>query len=145
MRHILWLLSSLVLVLSVAPAIAQTFVGPHIEGVIGSNHDLRSKTPDLSEGISLLYGAGAGYDFRIGGIVAGALAELGDATGNSCFDATIAPSVGFPGQSGRACSHDGCSFFVGGRLGAVVPEHTLIYGLASVADVPPRRVVQGNL
>lgn len=140
-----WLLSSLATLLLVSPAFAQTFAGPHLEGVIGWNHDEQSAATRYNQGDGLLYGFGAGYDVTLGHVVVGASTELSGATGKTCVDENFAPSHDFPGQAGRACSRDGRSVFAGARLGYAVQEHILIYALGGFADVRQRGSFKGNL
>ena len=96
--------------LAATPALAQgsqPFNGGHVEAIMGYDH-----ISDGDDGI--LYGIGAGYDYRTGNLVLGIEGEIlessaGDCVGNTCVDA----------------SRD---FYIGGRLGGVVNNNLLIYG-----------------
>ena len=77
------------------PAFAQespeaTFTGPRVEAILG--YDILKAgssidgTYDENNSIDgLLYGAGVGYDFDLGGIVIGAEGEITDSTAKSRF------------------------------------------------------------
>lgn len=87
---------------------AQAFSGGHVEAIAGYDH--------VSDGggSGVLYGIGAGYDYRTRNAVVGIEGEVlesttGDCAGNVCVDA----------------SRD---FYIGGRVGVVVAPNVLLYG-----------------
>jgi outer membrane immunogenic protein len=100
--------------LAATPAFAQTndngtaFSGGHVEAITGYDH--------VSDGggSGILYGIGAGWDYRTRNAVVGIEGEVlesttGDCAGNICVDA----------------SRD---FYIGGRVGVVVAPRVLLYG-----------------
>lgn len=100
---------------SATPAFAQdaaapvSFSGGHIEAITG--YDSVNGAGDSTGGV--LYGIGAGYDFRSGNAVFGIEGEAtesttGECVGGDCFDA----------------SRD---LYVGGRIGGIVANNVLLY------------------
>lgn len=76
---------------------------------------------DAGDGSGVTGGVHFGYDYQFGHFVAGV---MGDAM-------LRGGSTSISGDSGRKYSFDqSSSFFLGGRLGALVTDKTLIYGLA---------------
>jgi outer membrane immunogenic protein len=98
------------------PVAAAPFTGPHIEGLIG--YDNVGGTRDGRDG--LLYGIGAGYDFQIGGAVAGIEGEWSDSTarGSTSNLAVIGDSAGL--RTDR-------DLYIGARVGFAVAPSTLLY------------------
>ncbi len=104
-----------------APAFAQDkvadapFTGPHIEALAGYDHVGGEAGRD-----GLLYGIGAGYDFQLGGAVAGIEGEWSDSTvrGSTTDLAVIGDSAGL--RTDR-------DLYVGARLGVAVAPSTLLY------------------
>ena len=109
---------------SAAPALAQDattvanapFTGPHIEALTGYDNVGGRTGRD-----GLLYGIGAGYDFQLGGVIAGVEGEWSDSTvrGSTTNLAVIGDSAGL--RTDR-------DLYIGGRLGFAVTPSTLIYG-----------------
>jgi outer membrane immunogenic protein len=97
-----------------APAFAQdsrpAFDGGHIEA-IGGYDNIRAGGEGRD---GLLYGIGAGYDFRINNAVVGIEGEVADSTTSECI-ATV-------------CVRAGRDLYIGGRVGAVVGSNVLVYG-----------------
>jgi outer membrane immunogenic protein len=96
------------------PALAQearpNFSGGHIEAIAGYDH-----VRGGGEGRDgLLYGIGAGYDFRIHNAVIGIEGEAADSTTGEC--------------GGGVCVDAGRDLYIGGRVGAVVGRDVLLYG-----------------
>ena len=123
------------------PALAQDraspFTGFRIEGLAGydvlksgerdDGVDTDENNGDESiEGVS--YGVGAGFDFDLGGIVAGIEAEYSESTGKQEADETL---DGIPFTSSIATGRD---IYVGGRLGFRAAPSTLIYGKAGYTN-----------
>jgi outer membrane immunogenic protein len=90
------------------------FSGPRIEALAG-----------YDEG--LVYGLGAGYDFRAGGIVLGLDLEATDSTAKEC-----ATGLSLPGD--ELCARSGRDLFAGGRIGVVVGSKALIYAKAGYSN-----------
>src|SRR3954470_3377210 len=96
------------------PALAQdgqpTFSGGHVEVIAGYDH-----VRGGGEGRDgLLYGIGAGYDFRIHNAVIGVEGEAADSTTGEC--------------AGGICVDASRDLYIGGRVGAVVSSNVLLYG-----------------
>jgi len=109
-----------------APALAQNaapFTGPRIEGIIG--YDTADVPGDNSEGV--LYGAGVGYDFQIGGLVAGIEAEATDSTVDQC-------TPDFLVVGDELCAQVGRDLYAGGRIGTVLGSSTLLYAKAGYTN-----------
>ena len=98
------------------PAIAQEeapFTGPHIEGIVGYD--------DVSEGDGdLLYGIAAGYDFQLGGVIAGIEGEFADSDVKGRASDVLATGDSFALNTDR-------DLYVGARLGFAVTPSTMIY------------------
>jgi outer membrane immunogenic protein len=116
------------------PALAQDaaspFTGFRIEGLVGydvlksgernDGVDTDENNGDESlEGVS--YGVGAGFDFDLGGVVAGVEAEYSDSSGEQEADETL---DGIPFTSRIATGRD---IYVGGRIGVRAAPSTLVY------------------
>jgi outer membrane immunogenic protein len=97
--------------LAASPAFAQDdaalFGGGHVEAITGYDH-----ITDGDDGI--LYGIGAGYDFRTGNVVLGIEGEVLESTAGDC--------------AGALCVDASRDFYIGGRIGAVVAPRVLVYG-----------------
>lgn len=103
-----------------APALAQDATpvaagtGPRIEALIGYD-----APKDDSNG--LMYGVGAGFDFQVGKLTAGIEGEYSETNAaNDCFEDVL--------QAGdKLCAGIGRDLYAGGRIGAVVGGHNLVY------------------
>ena len=123
-----------------APAMAQegsSFTGFRVEALGGydklksgnrEDDGVDTSEDEGDESIEGLgYGVGAGFDFDLGGIVAGVEAEFMESSGKQEFDETIdAPFAGRI-KTGR-------DLYVGGRLGFAAAPSTLIYGKAGYTN-----------
>jgi len=124
------------------PAYAQAdntpFTGARVEALLGYDQ-LRSGDDDddgvdtgEDEGDETLdgavYGVGAGFDFDLGGVVAGVEAEYADSTGEQEADETL---DGIPFTSRIETGRD---IYIGGRLGFRVAPTTLVYGKAGYTN-----------
>jgi outer membrane immunogenic protein len=103
---------------SATPAFGQSFNGGNVTLIGGGDH----ATFDIESGTGLVYGIGAGWDFRSGGAAIGIQLEASDATTKDC-------SLG-------VCIRAGRDLYGGARVGAVVGNggNTLIYGLAGYSN-----------
>ena len=122
MRYLI--LGTLLATAAAAPAFAQDtasaadapFTGPHIEALAG--YDNVGGTDNGRDGF--LYGIAAGYDFQLGGAVAGIEGEYADSTtrGSTTDLALIGDSAGL--RTDR-------DLYIGARLGVAVTPSTLLY------------------
>jgi outer membrane immunogenic protein len=108
----------------VTPAFAQEagpFSGFRIEGIAGYDSLRAADSEDEDDNETLdgvSYGVGAGFDFDLGGIVAGIEAEYADSTAKESEK-----------EAGEiATLKTGRDLYVGGRLGFRAGPATLIYG-----------------
>lgn len=98
-----------------APAFAQdggSFTGPRAEVITGYDA-VKTNSNGLGTPDGLLYGVGLGYDFNLGGAVAGIEAEVADSTTKRDF-------VGGTLETDR-------DIYVGARLGVPLGETALAY------------------
>ena len=119
---------------SATPALSQStdasgFSGPRVEALVGYDM-LRSGDDDNQEldeqgGTDsidgLTYGLGVGFDFDLGGIVAGIEGEFGDSTGKQKEEDSLG---GFDVAAGLSVGRD---LYVGGRIGIKAGASTLLY------------------
>lgn len=115
----------------VAPAQAQEdspFTGFRIEALGGYDMLRNGSSADIDEdggdGIDesvegFLYGAAVGFDFDLGGVVAGVEGEISDSTGNQEVDEVINAPFAFRASVGR-------DLYIGGRIGLRVAPTTLV-------------------
>jgi len=104
---------------SATPALAQgseAFNGPHVELITG--YDSVDGAGDSTGGV--IYGIGAGYDFRLDDIVVGIEAEAAESTTGDC--------------QGGVCVDASRDLYIGGRLGVVVAPNVLIYAKAGYSN-----------
>jgi outer membrane immunogenic protein len=98
------------------PAFAQEnapFTGPHIEALVGYD--------DVADGDGdLMYGVAAGYDFQMGGVIAGIEGEFADSDVNGAANDLFATGDSFRLNTDR-------DLYVGVRLGFAVSPSTMIY------------------
>ena len=112
--------------ISATPASAQEtapFSGVRVEGIVG--YDTTDVEDENSSGIA--YGAGVGYDFQVGGLVAGIEAEASDSTLDECVS-----DVDLVGD--ELCVQAGRDLYVGGRIGAAVSRNVLLYAKAGYTN-----------
>lgn len=107
----------------VTPAFAQEsapFTGPHIEALAGYDA-LGAGNDDLDNSRDgFLYGVNVGYDFQLGGVIAGIEGEITDSTTSA-----TASDIDVIGDSSRLVTDR--DFYVGARLGFAVAPSTMIY------------------
>ena len=108
--------AALLSTVAVTPAFAQEeapFTGPHIEGIVGYD--------DVSEGKgNLMYGVNAGYDFQLGGVIAGIEGEYADSAVKGSASDLITTGDSFSLNTDR-------DLYVGARLGFAISPTTMIY------------------
>ena len=75
-----------------------------------------------------VFGVGAGYDFDLGGVVAGVEAEFTESTGEQEADETL-DGIDFTSRV-----ETGRDIYVGGRVGAVLGSSTLLYAKAGYVN-----------
>jgi outer membrane immunogenic protein len=112
--------------ISATPASAQEaspFSGVRVEGIVG--YDTTDVEDENSSGIA--YGAQLGYDFQMGGLVAGIEAEASDSTLDECVS-----DVDLVGD--ELCVQAGRDLYIGGRVGAAVSRNVLLYGKAGYTN-----------
>ena len=120
MRNLI--LGAMLATAAATPALAQDtaadapFTGPHVEALAGYDH--LGGTDNGRDGF--LYGIGAGYDFQLGGAVAGIEGEYADSTtrGSTTDLALIGDSAGL--RTDR-------DLYIGARVGVAVAPSTLLY------------------
>jgi outer membrane immunogenic protein len=116
-------LAGALLASAATPAFAQEsapFTGPHVEGIIGYDI-LKAPDADIDNGADgLLYGLNAGYDFQLGGAVAGIEGEVTGATSNQRGSDLL-----LTGDSARLKTDR--DLYVGARLGFAVAPSTMLY------------------
>lgn len=108
------------------PAFAQDaapFTGPRVEAIVG--YDSADVEGENSGG--LVYGGAIGYDFQLGGAVAGIEAELTDSSVDECIS-------GLDVAGDQFCAQVGRDIYVGGRIGAVLGSNTLLYAKAGYVN-----------
>nr|WP_295373647.1 porin family protein [uncultured Sphingosinicella sp.] len=137
------LLAALVAGTAATPAFAQPagdaspFTGFRVEGIAGfdrlssGDRDDGQDTSDDEGDESLegaAFGAGAGFDFDLGGVVAGVEAEYLESTAEQEFDETV---DGINVTGGFEVGRD---IYVGGRIGFRAGPSTLVYGKAGYTN-----------
>jgi outer membrane immunogenic protein len=98
------------------PAFAQEdapFTGPHVEALVGYD--------DVADGDGdLMYGVAAGYDFQMGGVIAGIEGEFADSDVNGAASDLFSTGDSFRLNTDR-------DLYLGARLGVAVSPSTMIY------------------
>ncbi|MBN8829128.1 MAG: porin family protein [Sphingomonadales bacterium] len=105
-----------------APAFAQdgsTFVGPRAEAIVGYDA-VKTNSNGLGTPDGFLYGVGLGYDFNLGGLVAGVEAEIADSTTKRTL--------------GNVTLESDRDIYVGGRIGAPLGDTALLYAKAGYTN-----------
>lgn len=109
-----------------APALAQNaapFTGLRLEGLAG--YDNLKGNGGGRDGVA--YGVGAGYDFQLGGMVAGIEGEWMDSDTNGCRNAFLT-------ATDRICATGKRDLYAGARIGAAVTPSTLLYAKAGYTN-----------
>lgn len=116
------LFTAALLAATATPALAQEaapFTGPHIEALVG--YDRLNSPEDVDDGKDgLLYGVGIGYDFQLGGLIAGIEGEVSDSTTK-----LRGADVDVTGDALRIDTDR--DLYVGGRLGFAASPSTMVY------------------
>lgn len=116
------------------PAFAQAdnspFTGARVEALVG--YDQLKSGNDADDGIDtsndegdetidgVAYGIGAGFDFDLGGVVAGIEGEFTESTGKQDRDETLDVPISTRVETGR-------DLYIGGRVGFVASPNALVY------------------
>lgn len=109
------------------PALAQTnapFTGLRVEGIVGYD---RAGTEEVEDSDGVTYGAGVGFDFQAGNLVAGVEGEITDSTVDEC-----AQGVEVAGD--ELCAQVGRDIYAGGRIGSLITPSTLLYAKAGYTN-----------
>ena len=115
--------------LAATPAFAQdngaAFSGGHVEAITGYDH--------VSDGggSGVLYGIGAGYDYRTRNAVVGIEGEVLESTTGECVGNNV-------------CVDASRDFYIGGRVGVVVAPNVLLYGKVGYTNARVQ-VTSGNV
>jgi outer membrane immunogenic protein len=133
-----------------APAMAQNaapFTGLRAEAIAGydsleSGEDdddgQQTNGDDGDESINgIAYGVGVGYDFDLGGVVAGIEGEFTESTGKQDFDETLDAPFSGRIETGR-------DLYVGGRVGVKVAPTTLVYAKAGYTNTAIEGAFEGQ-
>jgi len=133
-----------------APAYAQVggpFTGPRVEAIVG--YDTLKSGEDDDDGVNTsdnngdesidgaVFGVGVGYDFNIGGLVAGVEGEFTESTGKQENDETIDAPFSSRIETGR-------DLYIGGRLGFLATPTTLVYGKAGYTNTSIEGAFEGQ-
>ena len=122
-----YLIAALVAGTFATPALAQNaapFTGPRVEGIVGYD---RAGTEEVEDSDGVTYGGGVGYDFQMGGLVAGVEAEVIDSTVDECSSAILT-------AGDELCAQVGRDIYAGGRIGTVLGSNTLVYAKAGYTN-----------
>lgn len=125
-----FLIAALTTATLATPALAQEaapFTGFRVEALAG--YDNLKGNGGGRDGIT--YGAGAGYDFQIGGAVAGIEAEYLDSDTKGCETAFLT-------TNDTICANAKRDLYVGGRVGFAVTPSTLLYAKGGYTNAKVR-------
>lgn len=108
------------------PAMAQdvaNFTGPRVEALVGY------ESFDVDEGSEdgVTYAIAAGYDFDLGGAIAGVEVEYGDSDVGGCLDGVLV-------STDELCFSGKRDLYAGARVGFVVGSNLLLYGKAGYSN-----------
>ena len=138
------LLAALVAGTAATPAFAQDagpnspFTGFRVEGILG--YDALKSGDNNDDGVDTgedegdesiegaLFGVGVGYDFDLGGVVAGIEGEFTESSGKQEADESL-DGVNFTSRV-----ETGRDLYIGGRIGFRVAPTTLVYGKAGYTN-----------
>jgi outer membrane immunogenic protein len=148
-----YLLAALLAGSFAAPAYAQPagdaspFTGFRLEGLAGYGSLGTGEDPDTGldnddqadESIEgAVFGVGVGYDFDLGGLVAGVEGEFTESTGKQKSGETV-NGVNFTSRL-----ETGRDLYVGGRLGFLATPTTLVYGKAGYTNTSLESATEGG-
>jgi outer membrane immunogenic protein len=137
----------------VAPAYAQPageaspFTGLRVEGIAGYGSLGTGEDPDTGvenddqsdESIEgAVFGVGVGYDFDLGGLVAGVEGEFTESTGEQEANETI------NGVNFTSSIETGRDLYVGGRIGFVAGPSTLVYAKGGYTNTSLESAIEGG-
>jgi outer membrane immunogenic protein len=120
--------AALVAATAASPVFAQDssgrapFTGPRIEGLAGWD---RVQNNGHDDGVN--YGVAAGYDIQTGMGVVGIEGEVGDSSTKQCVGAKTTADP-------RLCAKAARDLYIGGRIGKVIGDKTLIYAKAGYTN-----------
>lgn len=120
------IIAALAATAAATPAFAQEgapFTGFRVEGLAG--YDNLKGNGGGRDGVA--YGLGAGYDFQLGGAVAGVEGEWMDSNTDGC-------ETNFVTTTDRICANGKRDLYAGARIGAAVTPSTLIYAKAGYTN-----------
>jgi outer membrane immunogenic protein len=123
-------LAALVTGLAAAPAFAQdapSASGFHIDGIVG--YDRPHVDGIHTNGVT--YGVGAGYDLQVGRALVGIEGEATDSSADRC-------ETGLVIAGDRTCAALRRDLYVGGRVGALIGNRTLLYAKAGYTNARAR-------
>jgi outer membrane immunogenic protein len=123
-------LAALVTGLAATPAFAQdppSAGGFHIDGLVG--YDRPHVDGIHSNGVT--YGIGAGYDLQVGRALVGIEGEATDSSADRCESGLVI-------AGDRTCAALRRDLYVGGRVGALVGNRTLVYAKAGYTNARAR-------
>src|SRR5947209_5588553 len=121
-----YIIAALFAAAAATPALAQPgapFTGPRIEALAGYDH-VRG---DGGGRDGVTYGGAIGYDFQLGGLVAGIEGEATDSSVKDC-------QSNFVAAADRICVNAKRDLYVGGRIGTVIGPRTLVYAKAGYTN-----------
>ncbi len=144
------ILAALVATTFAAPAFAQEagpFTGFRVEGIAGYGQLGTGEDPD--EGVEnddqgdesiegAVFGVGAGYDFNLGGFVAGVEGEFTESTGKQRSGETI------NGINFASTIETGRDLYVGGRIGFLAAPTTLVYAKGGYTNTSIESATEGG-
>lgn len=113
-----------------SPAFAQDgapFTGLRAEGVIGYDRVSDGTGQDSGSSDGVTYGGAVGYDVQAGGAVFGVEGEITGSTTDTRADSLFAAGDRLTVDMGR-------DLYVGGRIGGVIGDSTLIYAKAGYTN-----------
>lgn len=123
-----------------APAFAQSaadngFTGPRAEAVVGWDRVEDSAGNGKSDGV--VYGGAIGYDHQVGNTVIGVEGEITGSTNSDRANSLIVPGDYFRAKAGR-------DLYVGGRVGFLANDKTMIYAKAGYTNAQFRTRYQAG-
>lgn len=134
-----------------APAFAQDyspFTGPRVEGIVGwdslksgeEDDGVDTSDDDGDETIDgVAYGVGVGYDFDLGGVVAGVEAEYMGSSAEQDANEVTPDGLGF-----TSSVETGRDIYVGGRLGVQAGPSTLVYAKGGYTNTSVNAAIEAE-
>lgn len=103
----------------------QSFEGPSVTAIAGVD-SLRGQT---HSGTGVVYGGQLGYDWRSGQTVYGVEGEITGGTTKNCYTHVTSPT-----STDGFCDKADRDLYIGGRIGRVVGDSTLVYAKAGYTN-----------